>query len=119
MVSDLLRLIPSSRTVRVYTGLRGLGRIRHIILCVSILAVHGGMAFNPGSFDLTYTLFCVSIYILMAAYKWYIRPIPSEVLWKMIFMGYLLGLPYYALAYIKGTVGYHALNEGLSIPRLV
>lgn len=103
----------------VYSGLKELGRIRHISLCVSILAVYGGMAFIPGSYDLTYTpIFCVSIYILMAAYKWYIRPVPSEVLCAMVFMGYLLGLPYYVLAYIKGTVGYYALNVGLSIPTL-
>ena len=103
----------------IYAGISTIGREKHLALCVMILIVYGGLAFIPDAFDVTHTpLLFVFIYVLMAAYKWYFRPAPVKALGALVVAGYVLAVPYFVLACIKGSVGFHILGMGLSIPTL-
>lgn len=103
----------------INTGLRSIGPQQHIILAGIIIAVYGGMAFFPDGVDITHTPFYfILIYIIMAAYKWYVKPFKTKSLLAIILIGYILALPYFFWACKHQAVDYRILLNGLSIPTL-
>lgn len=79
-------------------GLQKLGRNRHLILCIISLVIFGLIAFFSRRFELQELWGFYYLYLLMTAYKWYLKPFPTRTLLLFLGVGILCIIPFIGLS---------------------
>lgn len=110
-----LALLPS-----LTKGLKALGKSNHFALAITVLVIWGIRGFIPGmteciasiSSGLNAVLGFIYIFILIAAYKWYMRPFTTQQIWLMIVIGFSFFILYTAASAYLSLFGY---NVGIYI----
>ena len=69
-------------------GLKALGRECHLSLAATVLAIWGLTGFIPGMVRINDGfLGLIYLFILISAYKWYMKPFTTRQVWLMIGTG--------------------------------
>lgn len=96
-------------------GLRALGREYHLALAVTALVIWGLTGFVPKTLDtapyigssLTGAFAFVYLFILISAYKWYMKPFSTKQAWLMIGIGLGFFLLYTGIAVVASMFGHN------------
>ena len=96
-------------------GLRALGREYHLALAVTALAIWGLTGFVPKTLDtapyigssLTGAFAFVYLFILISAYKWYVKPFSTKQVWLMIGIGLGFFLLYTGVSVMTAMFGHN------------
>ncbi|WP_270550980.1 hypothetical protein [Bifidobacterium pseudocatenulatum] len=69
-------------------GLRALGEHMHYALAITVLAIWGLTSFIPGTSGVNDSVFgFIYLFILISAYKWYMKPFTLKQTWLMTGIG--------------------------------
>ena len=98
----------------LYKGLKALGREYHLALAATVLAIWGLTSFIPGalgaylsiSSSLIGVFGFIYLFILISAYKWYMKPFTIKHIWLMIITGVGLSLLFEAISIILHHFGF-------------
>ena len=94
-------------------GLKALGREYHLALATTVLAIWGLTSFIPktlGDSALTGVFGFIYLFILISAYKWYMKPLSTKRTWLMIGIG--LG---FFLLYTCASIALSSLGHNMGI----
>lgn len=89
-------------------GLRAIGRRYHLILAATMLVLYGLRSFLPDLMDATplgSVLAFTYIFILISAYKWYMKPFTTWQAWLLIIIGFAFFCLYTSLSVYKAKQG--------------
>lgn len=96
-------------------GLKALGREYHLALAATMLVIWGLTSFIPGMVRISDSFFgFIYLFILISAYKWYLRPLSTKQIWALTLAGAGFVLFYTAVSIILGLFG---INKGIFITR--
>ena len=96
-------------------GLKALGREYHLALAATMLVIWGLTSFIPGMVRISDSFFAfIYLFILISAYKWYLRPLSTKQIWALTLAGAGFVLFYTAVSIILGLFG---INKGIFITR--
>lgn len=91
----------------LYLGLKALGRSHHLELAIIVLAIWGVTSFFPGMQSLPDSVFgFIYIFILISAYKWYLKPLKKKDIWLIICVGLGFFLLYTGVAIAASIFGH-------------
>lgn len=94
-------------------GLRALGREYHLALAVTSLVIWGLTSFIPGMVRISDGFFgLIYLFILISAYKWYLRPLSVKQAWALTLSGFGIVVLYTVASTVMGIVG---INMGIFI----
>lgn len=94
-------------------GLKALGREYHLALAATVLAIWGLTSFIPGMVRINDGFFgFIYLFILISAYKWYLRPLSIKQTWTLTAVGVGFVLLYTAASTVLGLFG---INKGIFI----
>ena len=97
-------------------GLKALGRHNHLALTIVILIIWGVRSFIPGmvnadgsiSSGLNGILGFIYLFILISAYKWYMRPFSTKQVWLLIGIGFSFFIVYTMASICLSLLGHNA-----------
>lgn len=70
-------------------GLKALGREYHLALAATVLTIWGLLSFIPGAQSLSDNVFgFIYVFILISAYKWYMKPFTTKQIWLLTGIGF-------------------------------
>ena len=96
-------------------GLKVLGREYHLALAIIVLAIWGLQSFIPGLQSLPDNfLGFIYVFILISAYKWYMKPFTTKQIWLMVGIGLGFFLLYTAASATLSLLGH---DMGIFITR--
>lgn len=98
-------------------GLKALGREYHLALATTVLAIWGLTSFIPktlGDSALTGVFGFIYLFILISAYKWYMKPLSTKRTWLTISIGLGFFLLYTCASIALSLLGH---NMGIFIAR--
>lgn len=95
-------------------GLKALGREYHLVLAIAVLIIWGLTSFIPEALNglahvsssLTGVFGFIYLFILISAYKWYMKPFTLKQIWLMIGAGFVFFLLYTGISIAVGLFGY-------------
>ena len=88
-------------------GLKALGREYHLARAIIVLAIWGLQSFIPGLQSLPDNfLGFIYVFILISAYKWYMKPFTTKQIWLMVGIGLGLFLLYTAASATLSLLGH-------------
>ena len=88
-------------------GLKALGREYHLALAATVLAIWGLTSFIPGMIGISDGfLGFIYLFILISAYKWYMKPFTTKQVWLMTGIGLGFFLLYTAAAATLSLLGH-------------
>ena len=99
----------------LFKGLKALERERHLTLATIMLIIWGltsffpetlGSSANPGSL-LTGAFGLIYLFVLISAYKWYLKPFTFMQTWLMILFGLSCFLLYTGISYAATLLGHN------------
>ena len=94
-------------------GLKALGRKYHLALASTVLVIWGLTSFIPGMIGISDGFFgFIYLFILISAYKWYLRPLSIKQTWALTAVGVGFVLLYTAASTVLGLFG---INKGIFI----
>lgn len=94
-------------------GLKALSREYHLALAATVLAIWGLTSFIPGMIGISDGFFgFIYLFILISAYKWYLRPLSIKQTWALTAVGVGFVLLYTAASTVLGLFG---INKGIFI----
>lgn len=94
-------------------GLRALGEHMHYALAITVLAIWGLTSFISGTFGLSDNVFgFIYLFILISAYKWYMKPFTLKQIWLMTGIGLGFFLLYTCASIVLSLFG---IDEGIYI----
>lgn len=94
-------------------GLKALGREYHLALAATVLGIWGLQSFIPGLQSLSDNFFgFIYMFILISAYKWYMKPFSTRRVWLIIGIGLGFFLLYTAMSATLSLMGH---NMGIFI----
>ena len=94
-------------------GLKALGRKYHLALASTVLVIWGLTSFIPGMIGIRDGFFgFIYLFILISAYKWYLRPLSIKQTWALTAVGVGFVLLYTAASTVLGLFG---INKGIFI----
>lgn len=96
-------------------GLRALGRRMHLTLAMIMLVVWGLTSFIPktlGNSALQGVFGFFYLFVLISAYKWYMKPLTLKHTWAMLGIGVGFFLLYTGASVVLGL---HGINKGIFI----
>lgn len=91
-------------------GLKALGREYHLALAATVLVIWGLTSFIPetlGNSALTGLFGFIYLFILISAYKWYMKPLSTKRTWLMIGIGLGFFLLYACAAAALSSLGHN------------
>lgn len=87
-------------------GLKALGREYHLAMAIIVLAIWGSQSFIPGLQSLPDNfLGFIYAFILISAYKWYMKPFTTKQIWLMVGIGLGFFLLYAAASATLSLLG--------------
>lgn len=94
-------------------GLKALGRKYHLALASTVLVIWGLTSFIPGMIGISDGFFgFIYLFILISAYKWYLRPLSIKQTWALTAVDVGFVLLYTAASTVLGLFG---INKGIFI----
>ena len=88
-------------------GLKALGREYHLALAATVLVIWGLTSFIPGMIGINDGFFgFIYLFILISAYKWYMKPFTTKQIWLMVGIGLGLFLLYTAASATLSLLGH-------------
>lgn len=94
-------------------GLKALGEKYHLALAVTMLAIWGLTSFIPGMIGISDGFFgFIYLFVLISAYKWYLRPLSIKQTWALTAVGVGFVLLYTAVSTVLGLFG---VSKGIFI----
>lgn len=94
-------------------GLKALSRKYHLALASTVLVIWGLTSFIPGMIGISDGFFgFIYLFILISAYKWYLRPLSIKQTWALTAVGVGFVLLYTAASTVLGLFG---INKGIFI----
>lgn len=88
-------------------GLKALGREYHLALAATVLTIWGLLSFIPGAQSLQDNVFgFIYVFILISAYKWYIKPFTTKQIWLITGIGFGFFLLYTAASAVLSLMGH-------------
>lgn len=88
-------------------GLKALGREYHLALAATVLTIWGLLSFIPGAQSLSDNVFgFIYVFILISAYKWYIKPFTTKQIWLITGIGLGFFLLYTAASATLSLMGH-------------
>ena len=94
-------------------GLKALGRKYHLALASTVLVIWGLTSFIHGMIGISDGFFgFIYLFILISAYKWYLRPLSIKQTWALTAVGVGFVLLYTAASTVLGLFG---INKGIFI----
>lgn len=88
-------------------GLKALGREYHLALAATVLAIWGLTSFIPGMVRISDGFFgFIYLFILISAYKWYMKPFTTKQVWLMTGIGLGFFLLYTAASATLSLLGH-------------
>ncbi|MGO5434539.1 acyltransferase family protein, partial [Bifidobacterium thermophilum] len=94
-------------------GLKALSREYHLALAATVLVIWGLTSFIPGMIGISDGFFgFIYLFILISAYKWYLRPLSIKQTWALTAVGVGFVLLYTAASTVLGLFG---INKGIFI----
>ena len=102
-------------------GLKALGREYHLALVITVLAVWGLTSFIPDTLgtnfflgsSLTGVFGFIYLFILISAYKWYLKPFTTKQIWLIMITGIGLLLLYTIISIIMSF--FFNINHGIYV----
>lgn len=96
-------------------GLRAFGEHMHYALAITVLAIWGLTSFIPGTFGVNDSVFgFIYLFILISAYKWYMKPFTLKQTWLMTGTGLGFFLLYTCASVMLSLFG---IDKGIFITR--
>ena len=96
-------------------GLRALGEHMHYALAITVLAIWGLTSFIPGTSGVNDSVFgFICLFILISAYKWYMKPFTLKQTWLMTGTGLGFFLLYTCASVMLSLFG---IDKGIFITR--
>lgn len=97
----------------LFKGLKALGREWHLALTITMLAIWGLTSFIPGTQQIgSGFIGFIYLFVLISAYKWYLKPFTAKQIWLMFSIGFGFFLLYTCASIILSVFGF---NKGLFI----
>ena len=94
-------------------GLRALGEHMHYALAITVLAIWGLTSFIPGTSGVNDSVFgFIYLFILISAYKWYMKPFTLKQTWLMTGTGLGFFLLYICASVMLSLFG---IDKGIFI----
>ena len=94
-------------------GLKAIGQKYHLALAATVLVIWGLLSFIPGAQSLSDNVFgFIYVFILISAYKWYMKPFTTKQIWLIISIGIGVFLLYAAASATLSLMGH---NTGIFI----
>ena len=88
-------------------GLKALGREYHLALAATVLVIWGLTSFIPGMIEINDGFFgFIYLFILISAYKWYMKPFTTNQVWLMTGIGLGFFLLYTAASAMLSLLGH-------------
>lgn len=88
-------------------GLKALGREYHLALAATVLVIWGLTSFIPGMIEINDGFFgFIYLFILISAYKWYMKPFTTKQVWLMTGIGLGFFLLYTAASATLSMLGH-------------
>lgn len=88
-------------------GLKALGREYHLALAATVLTIWGLLSFIPGAQSLQDNVFgFIYVFILISAYKWYIKPFTTKQIRLITGIGFGFFLLYTAASAVLSLMGH-------------
>ena len=88
-------------------GLKALGREYHLALATTVLVIWGLTSFIPGMIEINDGFFgFIYLFILISAYKWYMKPFTTNQVWLMTGIGLGFFLLYTAASAMLSLLGH-------------
>lgn len=101
-------------------GLRALGRRNHLVLCLVLLFIFGILTLMPGTQCVDGVWAFVTLFVLIAAYRWYLEDTRAFRPWVLILAGALLICAYVlasmAAAALLGLYTRFSISTKISLP---
>lgn len=92
-------------------GLKALGREYHLALAATVLTIWGLLSFIPRAQSLSDNVFgFIYVFILISAYKWYMKPFTTRQVWLMIGTGLVFPVVHLRLHNIVAARARHRDN---------
>lgn len=82
----------------LHVGLQRMGRVLHLGLTAVLLVIFGILSMFPYTFKAEKVIGFIYLYILIAAYKWYFKPLQTRTLQILLLIGLACIVPFIALA---------------------
>ena len=97
----------------LFKGLKALGRKYHLALAATTLVIWGLTSFIPGTIGINDGfLGFIYLFILISAYKWYIKPLSTRQIWLIISIGLSFFFLYTCFSIAMSLLGH---NTGIFI----